>query len=1327
MELIIESDKKSNLYAKVNSHFRSLEAVLDTKSDDDVRDILQVVIWKNASILQAPPTTIVGTMSVVSKAVTSVFSLPKLTSSFWSELDTADLLAISGKYADVFASEFDSLCRDVHVDLKANLFDIRNRIRGKPLRKVAVELMTPTNQDSSRISLLRESLASLLDMIKHDVDVNNCVSYYRDAVYPKLVVEVDNLSYLYDTKLANCEAVSEVDIVDKDSEAFLNFFNHLILEMNDYLAEKNREIGIQRQNFKDMCMLVKATQAKVFDLLETGGFNRTDLQNFVSRTVETIQNIENCSAPEVTVAVCGETSTGKTTLIGGIVGALCFPTSDAANSACPIRIKIKSGCRFRSLRIPMPLLQALENAFESIRQAISIMRQKKIPTDMPLSVYSEEAREIYLLAERLQEPTLLFEALIGSDALDNDFRIKESITHINGLIRLVYNLKNAERFQTRLSNVHPLSVLLEASDILAVIPEVTASCMSVEGLPFLGSINFIDTPGVSEVGEQGSFMFHTKLIVRRIFERTSRTIILTTPTTLSNAAFKDLRKLVREVVEVGDRMMIAINKFDTIEAGTDLFKVLAGYRMQFAEEGCGAIHVQILQAKVLRDITFGLKDVESIGGLEALKKGNSAPLGIPAQSLLENLYGSRFKKYINKYSDDDLFADCKDLARQSNFENIMRIALQPAFLNAMQSDPVLCLTHESFSLTSLITSLNARLASILKKATAMELLQDSINKIESFMLTVPSISDEIEAKLLQEFKMKAKLGKSKLLKKLDHELHSCEYLTHNIPAMHRDIERRVQYDYQFGDTVVPIVFSTSVFFKSKVDCAIENARVMTRVNTILASSDIESHWEIARKQLLTGANSIVAAHLDKLKKSIAASLSADILNDARLVDVYDSIQQEIVNCNLNQEVSNKSNCVCSIYPLSETATRERDDVLAVFMRFFGVTVEGKEIYLPQYGFYKQIVPLIVANHYSDENCRKWIDDGAFDMIAIMNNILRKLDDLRLRLQGLLNQVKNAVQAEDEVKLRRDIRELNASVHDHSLLRQAITLRSSLNDVVSNAAISTADLEAWKHRMVSEGINSESVANLTPIHNLFGDCENSITFEEAKATLLSGSHEGGPLSPHFAELHEGTEVAQDHALRQFKKGSHPAGMSLDELAALKLYTLPNCFFSLLNKALRDNHREAIIVCRKMIWLILTAMKKLLPSSKSTVFRGIKLNLVNSFSVGQKIVWPAFTSTSTTMKVAGGPEFFGNSTPGAVNFRTFFFITLTSKAAKSLAQVSVLPEEEVLLPPNTTFEVTDISDVYEDGRLDVELREVESVDPLMDIGNSQSEVNSNVYYY
>jgi hypothetical protein len=1303
-----DTESRSFLFTKANSNFRTRESVLGAISNDDVREILQVVIWKDSSIL---PTTIGRTISAVSKVMKSALVPPRMPSTddsvFWAEVDTLNLLQSSGKYADVFISEFDRLCRDLETDTKTTFVALRNWLIGNPLSAQQVTMFGKDPPDP--VGALREGLQSLHNMITQEVDVSQCVHFYRQTVFPMVVAEIEGLAACYDCQLANCEPVEQVQI---EKPEYQELFNHLILEMNCFLEAKNVEIKCQHVNFKRMCALLKETQTKVFNIMEEGGFNRLDLQNFVSRTMEMLEHVEKCSKAEVTVAVCGETSVGKTTLIGGIVGALCFPTSQAANTACPIRISIRQGCSYRTLRIPSPLLAALESALEAIRQSLVLMKRQAVPTDMPLCVCSEEARDMYNLALNASGPAEVFEPYIGSDAVENDSQIRECISRINGLIRLVYNLKASPRFQQRLSNIHPLSVLLEARNVLTVLPEVTASCVCVETMPFVGGISFIDTPGVSEFGENGSYLFHMRLILRSIFERTNRTIILTTPGHLSNSAFKTLRELCHEVVDGPDRMLIAVNKFDTVDPGKDLEYELGSYRSMFGLEGCTSINVQILQAKLLRDITFGLRELSAIGGLEYLKKNKNATLGTPAQSLLDRLYGEKFKKYIGKYTDEDVYEDSKDLARQSNFENIIRIALQPAFLRAMEVEPAACLLHEAASLTSLITSLNARLAGIQQKAAAMKLLQDSIDKIEAFFAIMPLIRKEIEETLLKEFQMTARVGQETLMRKLVVALEECEKEASR-PAR-RDMQRLqsvVESQQAFFGRQMTIKFATEVYYTNKNDCLLENQRVLRRVNEVLAGSDIELNWEINRRVLITGEHSIIAKHLTALKNQITKPLSADVLTDARLLDVFDSIQREILNCNSTSEISAKSSCVCSLYPMSETALRERDDVVAAMLRFLGVSVNGSEVYVPGYGVFKQIVPLFINRHYSDENCLKEVEAGSADLTKVMDNLSGQLDSLRLRLQSVLDQLKYAVNAEDETKLRRDIRELNKCIQEHRLLKDAIALRSSEDEVAARTAISTADLDAWKGRMVSEGINSETLANMTPINQLFQDCDQTILFEDAKNSFIAGCEMSTELNHFVADLVDGADNALEHATRQFQKRMQPAEMRIDELTALKWYTLNNCFFGILNKTLREGNRETIFAFRKMIWLILLGMKKLSPSSKNTVYRGITMNMVDKFIVGQKIVWPAFTSTSTTMKIAGGIDFFASPEPGSIAYRTFFYISLTTRAARSLSSVSVLPEEEILLPPYSTFEVIDVSHLYVDGRLDVVLREVESVDALM----------------
>jgi len=63
------------------------------------------------------------------------------------------------------------------------------------------------------------------------------------------------------------------------------------------------------------------------------------------------------------------------------------------------------------------------------------------------------------------------------------------------------------------------------------------------------------------------------------------------------------------------------------------------------------------------------------------------------------------------------------------------------------------------------------------------------------------------------------------------------------------------------------------------------------------------------------------------------------------------------------------------------------------------------------------------------------------------------------------------------------------------------------------------------------------------------------------------------------------------------------------------------------------------------------------------------------------------------------------------RTFFMITHTSKRARDISRISLVPgEDEVILPPNSRFDVVSVL-VSTDGRVDVYLKEIIPLDPIM----------------
>ena len=63
------------------------------------------------------------------------------------------------------------------------------------------------------------------------------------------------------------------------------------------------------------------------------------------------------------------------------------------------------------------------------------------------------------------------------------------------------------------------------------------------------------------------------------------------------------------------------------------------------------------------------------------------------------------------------------------------------------------------------------------------------------------------------------------------------------------------------------------------------------------------------------------------------------------------------------------------------------------------------------------------------------------------------------------------------------------------------------------------------------------------------------------------------------------------------------------------------------------------------------------------------------------------------------------------RTFFMISHTSKRARDISQISLVPsEDEIILPPNSRFDVVSVL-VSADGRVDVHLKEITPLDPIM----------------
>ena len=144
-----------------------------------------------------------------------------------------------------------------------------------------------------------------------------------------------------------------------------------------------------------------------------------------------------------------------------------------------------------------------------------------------------------------------------------------------------------------------------------------------------------------------------------------------------------------------------------------------------------------------------------------------------------------------------------------------------------------------------------------------------------------------------------------------------------------------------------------------------------------------------------------------------------------------------------------------------------------------------------------------------------------------------------------------------------------------------------------------------------------------------------------------------------------------------------GLTIDESAAIKLYTMEAQFFkkplyAVLNEVLRSGNQQKLQPWLFYIKLLRTALSRL-PSVSQPVFRGVKLDFSEKYHEGETIVWSSFSSCTTSVNALQAEDFFGQS-----GDRTMFVINCIS--GKDIRNHSCFPDEnEILLLPEAKFTV------------------------------------------
>ena len=160
-----------------------------------------------------------------------------------------------------------------------------------------------------------------------------------------------------------------------------------------------------------------------------------------------------------------------------------------------------------------------------------------------------------------------------------------------------------------------------------------------------------------------------------------------------------------------------------------------------------------------------------------------------------------------------------------------------------------------------------------------------------------------------------------------------------------------------------------------------------------------------------------------------------------------------------------------------------------------------------------------------------------------------------------------------------------------------------------------------------------------------------------------------------------------------------GLTQDESAAIRLYTMEwdagsddvhSSLYAQLNRTLKQVDRTKLRPWFRYLKLFLTALAKLPPAPRQTVWRGVRKNYSDDYTPGEEVTWWAFSSCTTSLSVLESELYLGT-----VGTRTLFSIeTINGRTVRSHSHFTT--EDEILLLPGTFFEVksrlSPASDLY-----------------------------------
>ena len=390
------------------------------------------------------------------------------------------------------------------------------------------------------------------------------------------------------------------------------------------------------------------------------------------------------------IAVTGEESAGAVASINGIIGHHCL--SEDSNLAYPLRVVVDRNAIKPRLVLPRKLKRLINELYDCLYQSVDFMKRNDILLGTDHLLLSEKEKKILKDIENAvgTEPTIQPPQLFLSSAdIEGARAIQDCLEKINNILRLVCTLKEIRNFAASgLRRCDPTFCTgTQIEEVINVLPTVYTRCVFIEPLPYVGQLNFIYTPSISEARPNGLHTQGLKEMLDQIWKESNHTLVFTTAETRTSSAARDL--IVRVKSAAGTKMKLVVDMSDGSvirTQGGNLMDVLQRIRYEHLSlDDISPSNVHWFHPVYFKVAELGRSSViKSKGETDSLTVDDIVSSCSHGKKLVEFIFGDQWGHIIESqgaaFTVAGFCQEIQALAMKSNFGNILGMCVLPSFV-----------------------------------------------------------------------------------------------------------------------------------------------------------------------------------------------------------------------------------------------------------------------------------------------------------------------------------------------------------------------------------------------------------------------------------------------------------------------------------------------------------------------------------------------------------------------------------------------------------------------------------------------------------------------